>query len=252
MMPLNRAMGPLGRSWKTGPQEWWTNNGAVSTPIMAYRAISTPGSIWGGGPATLSESFANLPTPGTHDLSVYNLAPGFTSSIGWEFNGTFKGLATDDFGFDYVPLTIMACIVPTRTDGRFTIIDMGGKTGYFNVPSMEIGWAAGAVSNALVEITPAVFESYSLDNAITLSAKQTVAVVRSAVGAYLKVYVNGIDVTNTNLATTQLANTSSRKYIGIRATNSQYFSGSISSACVWQAAFSAANIAAMHTVMMAL
>lgn len=65
--------------------QWWTNNGAIPAPVAAYRAVSTPGSVWGSGPTNLSESYVNLANPGTHNLSgLVN----WSALTGWNGDGT--------------------------------------------------------------------------------------------------------------------------------------------------------------------
>lgn len=69
-----------------GASIWWTNNGTIPAPIAAYRAVGTPSSPWGVGPATLAESYVNLANPGTYNLTV-GTAPTLSVS-GWYSDGT--------------------------------------------------------------------------------------------------------------------------------------------------------------------
>lgn len=60
----------INSSRSLGAAIWWTNNGSIPAPVAAYRAVSTPGSIWGAGPATLAASYVNFANPGTYNLAT--------------------------------------------------------------------------------------------------------------------------------------------------------------------------------------
>lgn len=63
---------------------WWSNDGAISGCVAAYRAI---------GAASLAASYVNLANPGTYDAAP-GTAPSFDASTGWTFNGSTQYLTT--------------------------------------------------------------------------------------------------------------------------------------------------------------
>jgi len=74
--------------------DWWLAGGiAAADCIGAYRAIATPGSAWGPGPANLAASYINLANPGTYDLTL-GVAPVWAAATGWTFDGATTYLIT--------------------------------------------------------------------------------------------------------------------------------------------------------------
>lgn len=71
--------------------QWWEIAG--QTAVGIYRAVSTAGSVWGPGPASLAESYINLANPGTYDAAP-GTAPSFATATGWTFNGITQHLTT--------------------------------------------------------------------------------------------------------------------------------------------------------------
>lgn len=68
---------------KAAAGKWWLAGGiSPENAACAYRAINTPGSIWGPGPASKAESKLNLAIPGSYDLTEYGTL-GWSSSVGW-------------------------------------------------------------------------------------------------------------------------------------------------------------------------
>lgn len=74
-----------------GGPPWWNPDGATpgagggGSCVGAYRAIDTPGSIWGSGPANYADSLINLANPGVNNLVEGNGAVPWAALTGWGF-----------------------------------------------------------------------------------------------------------------------------------------------------------------------
>jgi len=85
-----QVSGPLATGAGGAALPWWNPDGATpggggGTCVGAYRAIDTPGSLWGAGPANYAESLINLANPGTYDLTEGNGAVPWAALTGWGF-----------------------------------------------------------------------------------------------------------------------------------------------------------------------
>lgn len=80
-----------GNTALAGLLPWWNPDGATlgagvgGSCVGAYRAIDTPGSVWGAGPANYAVSLVNLANPGVNDLIEGNGAVPWAGATGWGF-----------------------------------------------------------------------------------------------------------------------------------------------------------------------
>jgi len=83
-------------SWWLGP--WPGFPAAAAIPAAncaaAYRAVDTPGSVWGAGPANIAESYVNLNAPGVNDLTLVLNPPPWAAATGWQITSVNVCLKT--------------------------------------------------------------------------------------------------------------------------------------------------------------
>jgi hypothetical protein len=74
--------------WWLGPWPGFPAATAINPAncVAAYRAVNTPGSVWGAGPTSLAESYVNLNAPGVNDAAP-GVAPAWAGATGWTFAG---------------------------------------------------------------------------------------------------------------------------------------------------------------------
>ncbi len=70
---------------------WWLSGGIMAANCrFAYRAVNTPGSPWGAGPANYAASKVNLNNPGTADAIDGAAFPTWAAATGWTFDATLS------------------------------------------------------------------------------------------------------------------------------------------------------------------
>jgi hypothetical protein len=219
------AGGAVGKWW-LGPWPGFPLAAAIPPVncMLAYRAVNTPGSVWGAGPTNLAESYVNLNTPGTRDAYSGSGNPVWDIT-GWLFNGASIYLKTGLFINDnYSFLIQYATQAPTMgaIDGvnYWGFQGSGITTGYFEYKNYSGNYPIGASGNVGIDGSPT--------------------------GCYL----NGADVTNITV-TTQTLPTTLEIYIGRMNRNNTATNGTackIKAIAVYNIQLDSNRMAALGTV----
>lgn len=151
--------------WWLGPWPGFPLAAAIAPAdcVAAYRAISTPGSPWGTGPANIAESYVNLNQPGVNDAAP-GVAPTWAGATGWTFNGLTTYLTTGiTIGAGYSALIQFADAADANGymfgSGDITCRPrlagggLGGSHNYTNLPNGGAISIAGDIVGGNVAIT---------------------------------------------------------------------------------------------------
>jgi hypothetical protein len=158
------------------------------------------------------------------------------------FDGVDDYIITPSFGFDPNVMTFAAWIRPDNLTGRFTLFGQSNGT-----MSIEVGTgnAAAPKIGIVATIVPGIWETETVNNAVSTGAWYQITVVKNGGGTTPSIYVNGVLqslVTNNP----QAYNTSATaKFIGARAP-SQYFSGQIDDARIYNYALTAKQVQLLY------